>query len=617
MAPGPQLPLSRDQMRRAWALVDVLTSFKRRPNNPPPTAEWILRKFDALERPALEALTILVDHTIAEQTRELSRDQVWGMVAAVRAFPEETASEVAHAHARGNVVSDAAVKRASLEASYDLRLGLMQLEEAQKMGVPLCPIATDRYSDALTALTTGKGDRDSTNAALEILGDDDAVIQRSGSFLSSKGLLTGTALLIAVMDRLQPPAKICCGSCLRIASADELLLCRRCGDHLACRGCLEHAQHANECLRVRSKVRSMAQSLTPHIRESARRVAVVQLGSFGLMVPALTTSIASPLIASSFWESLLRCSAVVRVAPCELQVHWRLLVSFLAEPEGDDQEAIDYEGVHHVQAGECALEANTLRPTSRGAPRLLPSERRRLRKEIKRADKRAQEEAHAAAEATAMAEANAVLNRQSARPDATSSMLTSVLLKRGGKASPEVVARTRAKRDSLKAAEMWARKHAKAKVEEPNATEQKRINRNLTGACFVAAAILLQRRARTWLRCRKKLHRKERSRAAKRIQSSVRTWLLRTVAEASITVTAGSNGCEGTDGEEPESAEPEPPKPASTEPAATECAICLDDAAEFAVIPCGHRCLCARCIKAVSDCPMCRGAMTAVLRVFI
>ena len=461
-APGSQLHLSEDQMRRLWSLVDVLTSFKRRANHPPPTAEWIRRKFGALERPALEALTILVDRTIAEQTRELSRHQIWGMVAALRAFPEETASEVAHAHARGNVVSAAAVKRASLEASYELRLGLVQVEEAQEMGLPLCPIATDRYSDALSALTAGKGDRDSTNAALEILGDDDAIIQRSGSFVSSKGLLTGTALCVAVMDRLHPPAKICCGSCLRIASADELLICRRCGDHLACRGCLEHAQHANECKRVRSKVRSMAQSLTPHIRESARRVAVVQLSSFGLMVPALTTSIASPLIASSLWESLSRCSAVVGIAPCELQVYWRLLVSFLAEPEGDDQEAIGYEGVHNVQAAECA-EAETHAHLTRGSK--ATTEREAAPAEGgQAAERRAKEEARAAAEAAAVAEANAVLERQAARPDATSAMLTSVLLKRGGTASPEVVARTRAKRDSLKAAEMRARKPAKAKA---------------------------------------------------------------------------------------------------------------------------------------------------------
>ena len=48
-----------------------------------------------------------------------------------------------------------------------------------------------------------------------------------------------------------------------------------------------------------------------------------------------------------------------------------------------------------------------------------------------------------------------------------------------------------------------------------------------------------------------------------------------------------------------------------------ECAICLDGNAEYAVVPCGHRCLCASCIKAVSECPVCRGAMTAVLRVFV
>ena len=77
-------------------------------------------------------------------------------------------------------------------------------------------------------------------------------------------------------------------------------------------------------------------------------------------------------------------------------------------------------------------------------------------------------------------------------------------------------------------------------------------------------------------------------------------------------------GSEGADGEElVELPEPEPPRPASTDPATTECAVCLDGNAEYAVVPCGHRCLCASCIKAVSECPVCRGAMTAVLRVFV
>ena len=59
--------LSDEEMRRTWALVDTLTSVKRRAKHPPPTAELIRRKFDALSLPALDTLSILVDHTIAEQ----------------------------------------------------------------------------------------------------------------------------------------------------------------------------------------------------------------------------------------------------------------------------------------------------------------------------------------------------------------------------------------------------------------------------------------------------------------------------------------------------------------------------------------------------------------------
>ena len=238
----------------------------------------------------------------------------------------------------------------------------------------------------------------------------------------------------------------------------------------------------------------------------------------------------------------------------------------------------------------------------------MPSERRRLQKEAKAAEKRAKEEARAAAVAAAVAEANAVLERQAARPDATAAILTSVLLKRGGTASPEVVARTRAKRDSLKAAEMRARKPVKAMPKERNAAERLRTDGDLTDA-RLAAALLLQRCARTWLRCRKKLRRKQRSRAAKLIQLAVRTWLLAKPHSA-------SSGGEGANAEELVEL-PEPPRPASTEPATAECAICWDGEAEYAVVPCGHRCLCARCIKAVSECPVCRGAMTAVLRVFV
>ena len=611
-------PLSDEEMRRTWALVDILTSVKRSANHPPPTAELIRRKFDALSLPALDTLSVLVDHMIAERHCRLAQSHVFGMARAVRSFREETAAEVAHAHACNSVVSDATVKMFSLETTSIVHRGSEHLAVARERGIPMSPIATDRHAQAMAALASG----DSKSKALEILGVDGAHIPRGGGFVSSSGLLTGAACCIELMCRLDLlRGDFCCGICHRIVSANELVICRRCGDQLLCKGCLNgegYARHlTNECRRVRAMVRGMAQSLVPHLRQSMRQVAVVRVNGHGLIVPMHITSIASPLIPSSLSEALSRCSNVV--PHLAVAVHWRLLVSFLADQEGDGQEAIDYEGVHHVQAADLwqAAQADEQQPTSRGAPRLLPSERRRLQKEAKAAEKRAKEEARTAAEAAAVAEANAVLERQAARADATSAMLTSVLLKRGGTASPEVVARTRAKRDALKAIERDARKPAKAKLEEHNVAVRIRIDVDLTDA-RLAAALLLQRHARSWLRCRKKLRRKQRSRAAKLIQHSVRRWLLlRVVAKPYIATIAASSGSENADGKELELPETEPPRPTSTDPATTECAICLDDNAEYAVVPCGHRCLCASCIKTVPQCPVCRGAMTAVLRVFV
>ena len=56
---GPS-PSPKSKMRRAWALVDMLTSVKRRANQSPPTAELIRRKFETLPMPALDTLSILV-----------------------------------------------------------------------------------------------------------------------------------------------------------------------------------------------------------------------------------------------------------------------------------------------------------------------------------------------------------------------------------------------------------------------------------------------------------------------------------------------------------------------------------------------------------------------------
>ena len=593
MAPGSQQPLSlsEDQMRRTWALVDVLTSLKRRGNHPPPTAELIRRrKFDALSLPALDTLSILVDSTIAEQRRRLSPRQVCGMAQAVRVFPEDTALEVAHMHACGHVVSAAALKRASYAASHELRIGLVHLAEARKRGMPLSPIPTDLHAHAMNALAD-KDDRDGESTALKILGVGDATVQESGSFASSTGLLTGAAFCIAVLDRLNLRAEICCGSCHRIVSADELSICHQCGDHLACKGCLGHANHASECGRVRSMVRTMAQSLTSHIRESTRRVAVVELSSSGLMAPVLTTSIASPLIPSSLYESLSRCSVVTSD---DLQVYWRLLISFLADQEGDEQEAIEYERVHDLQAAKQATVEPQPNASASKGPKPLPSERRRLRKELRATENRAKEAARAAAEAAAMAESDAVLKRQSARPDATSAMLTSVLLKRGGTSSPEVVARTRAKRDSLKAAEMRARKPAKIKARpERNPGERAQ-------DALLAAALHIQQQARAWLRRRTKAHRKQRSRAARHIQRSVRTWFMsRDTPPVTLSILAAvvESGNEVDDEDQ------------------SLCVVCLERPRVMLFLTCAHLCACEACASLMHACPLCR-AEGATLRVY-
>ena len=509
------------------------------------------------------------------------------------------------------MISAAAIEAARFDFSHVLRLGIESITTAQKRGIPLHPIATDRHVQAMTILQEGKQDNEA--AALEALGIEDAVVLEGKFLASSRGLLTGAAFCLAVLEELEHTASICCGRCGRVVDVAELSICRRCGDQLVCKACGRGCgRHDGECDRVRGIVRQMAKSLLPSLRESARRVAVVQLDARGGMVPMHISSIGSPLTPSSLWESISRCSEVA-----DAVLYWRLLVAFLAEPDGDEQVCIlgHEEDLYGVIPVECAAAEKQSVSPAREAP-TLPSERRRLQKERKAAEKRAQEEARAAAEAAAVAEADAVLERQLARPDATSAMLTSVLLKRAGTASPEVVARTRAKRDSLKAAEMRARKPAKAKPEEHNAAERKRIEGELIYARLVAAALLLQRRARAWLQSRKKLRRKKRSRAAKLIQLTVRTWLVRVVAKPYSASAGASSGSESADAGELETPESEP-RPASTNPITAECAICLDDSAEYAVVPCGHRCLCNSCIKAVSECPVCRGAMTAVLRVFI
>jgi hypothetical protein len=46
------------------------------------------------------------------------------------------------------------------------------------------------------------------------------------------------------------------------------------------------------------------------------------------------------------------------------------------------------------------------------------------------------------------------------------------------------------------------------------------------------------------------------------------------------------------------------------------CVVCLEAQASHALIPCGHRCVCASCQEVLRTCPMCRAVITGALRVF-
>jgi Zinc finger, C3HC4 type (RING finger) len=55
-----------------------------------------------------------------------------------------------------------------------------------------------------------------------------------------------------------------------------------------------------------------------------------------------------------------------------------------------------------------------------------------------------------------------------------------------------------------------------------------------------------------------------------------------------------------------------------------ECVVCRTQAAEMAIIPCGHLCLCDGCTKALvasssilQYCPLCRGSLLSTLRIYI
>ena len=595
---------SQAELRSAWSAIEIIIrrSSRNRRSNRPLTSLLIRRKLDALSGPALDSLTFIL-----ATKSDLSSHQIGGISQAVRYFQAEVAAEVAYVHNCGAVVSEKASKAAYSVSSHMLWLALGYTRKARGNGLPLHPISTDKHLLAVAAFQKGEGGNE--KAALEVLGLVDARVLGNGDFVSSTGLLVGAALCRMVIrtevSSKVSPGKVCCGSCLRVFKCNEVSTCRRCGDHLACNVCLAggegHAQHAKECSRVRAQIRAMAAELVPLVRKSVRRVAMVRLDDLGLVVPMHISSIISPLTPSSLWEALSRCSEVV--SPVDITIHWRILVAFLACEDGDEQEASAYEGGNQVystlRAAESPVVANekVIGPANK-APHLLPSEKRRLREGLKATEERAKDAARAAADAVAMAEANSVLERQSARADATSAVLTSVLVKRGSAASPEVVTRVRAQRDALKVAERAARRPAKGEL-RAGIGRTKRCDEDLANARSVAA-LVLQQHVRAWLRGRKKARRKQRSRAAKCIQRSVRARLLSRVgvsATPSIPTAA----------------------PSSTEDDNEDrllCVCCLERPRVVLFLACAHLCACEECAPLMVACPLCR-AEGAKMRVYI
>lgn len=47
-----------------------------------------------------------------------------------------------------------------------------------------------------------------------------------------------------------------------------------------------------------------------------------------------------------------------------------------------------------------------------------------------------------------------------------------------------------------------------------------------------------------------------------------------------------------------------------------ECVVCLESKKEYAVVPCGHLCLCEGCIPNLKECPICRGEMITAMKIY-
>ena len=211
--------------------------------------------------------------------------------------------------------------------------------------------------------------------------------------------------------------------------------------------------------------------------------------------------------------------------------------------EGNEQEAIDYEGVHHVHAAEHAIEDDT-QPRKSGAPKLVPSERRRLRKEMKAAGVRAKEEARCGGSGHRGGRCSARASVGTTRRDECHAY------ERPAQAGRHRVAGGRRAHTDQARLTQSRRDEGTQACQNLGETRARRSPGERAPDALLAAALHIQQHARAWLRCRTKARRKRRSRAARHIQRSVRTWFLSRdtpPVTSSIPATVVESGNEGDD----------------------------------------------------------------------
>ena len=584
-----------------------------------PVSEALLRRrLLSLSEAAREALVGMVTCELGRRGLcSMTEDLFDGLKRALVHHPEATAIEVARVHAAGSVVTADAWGRMREHRRNTTRLAREAVRYFKLTKRLMHPVASDRFHLAQLGLQeTTASDEDLTDmcGGVSVCRSDRDVV-----LLSEHGFVVGVQVALEVLKSKPPEPLVVCQSCCNPMAQWEV--CEWCFDHIFCPRCARDdaalETHARECARSQALVRQACEETRSYLGASPTHVTVLQLHKDAIMpvhIPEnATTDYPCP---SSVIGRFLR-------APCGAYIaslYEAQLMRFLAEtsrPEPSDS------AHHHARMGVfegmlenimTAYESACLRPAetrSEKPARLSKAELRRLR--IEKAQDQKEADATAATEEAARqrAEADGILARQTANA-AHSSVLSSVLAKRAAMASPEAVARARKRRDELLGAERVARRQAHSKISARSSST------DASAAAAAAAARGIQTAWRRWRRQRRKDARARRRRAARCIQLAARQWVVRRRAARRIQLAARqllarSKAAAVTATSILVAAPPATPEAEDD----TSCVVCLERRRSVVVLPCRHLSLCEVCAPALVECPMCRGAVSDTLVVFV